>query len=64
MTFGFVRFVSLRSSSFINFSSLFSTVSDDEQPIGNGDRIHDKEQISNCERTDHEQDIKTNRKKA
>jgi hypothetical protein len=43
MTFAFAQFVLFRS--FLDLLSLFSTVFDDEEQTGNGDRMDDEEQI-------------------
>jgi hypothetical protein len=45
MAVGFAQFVSFRSSSFVTIPSPFSSVFDDEEEIGNGDRMDDEEQV-------------------
>jgi hypothetical protein len=43
----FDQFVWLRFSSFLDLPSPFSTAFDDEERIGDGERIDDQEQIGN-----------------
>jgi hypothetical protein len=53
----FDQFVLFRSSSFIDFLSLFSTVFDGEQQIGHSEWIDDEEQIGTGDRIDNEEEI-------
>jgi hypothetical protein len=51
---------SFRFCSFLDLPSLFSTVFDDEEQVGNGEGIDDEQQIGEADRIDDEEKVKTN----